>query len=989
MCRSLMPSLVFIIALMFMVSCSGGDENVIAPDPEPAAGQDAVTEAGGNAVVTEAGGTTTCLGLWQVVLDPATGTGDIVQLRTAEKILNMLGFMEPPVLTNMDLDWADLDIDFPGGTAEVGVILTHPINDKVFTGFDVRGVCFGPKVSNADGLTIIPSPEFFSGVPFGYQDGLLGAPDSYGNYEGLAGYKYFCDGIGEDEVLSDFFSDPGHYADRGKLGPGDKIQRNYSLDWNGTGYAVLVFNYAIYANYDWPVGSPPWDVDDWDINAANSAEAFCLSMTETNSTLYYDTGPGGGGTLSLDVEVWDWQGDIFDVTIESYGSTVMPKAPFTGGPTKIGYGGGAFSTYMYDFDGIPAVPTAVGDLDILITVTDSKTFGEYWFLDLLGSGHALSDDFIYASWLYTTTVIDCPLPTIVHIAPPTHSADGVSFPATITGTGFIDGTGFDVHLEKTGAPDIVPANVVVDDITTITCDITLPLSTTLGFWDIEVTNSCGLTGLGAGVFEVVCPAPTVTGINPASHDVDNISFPATITGTNFISGASLDVRLMRTGQSDIPATGEAVQNPTTITCTLQLPVTTALGAWNVRVTNGCGGVGTGIFTATCPAVTVTSINPNSGYPYGFAVFYDIYGTGFLSGPSLRTMLQKSGQGSIEGTYITVMSATHVRCLFAIPPGTAAGLWNVRVRNGCGMEGTGSNLFTVDATPVGNVSLKVQRNLDHSIMSSYNVRLNWSEGSNAVQYAIYKDWTPYGGITPTTYVGITSGTQYYDTCQVDGAHVYVVRARAIAGDPGSESADSQWAFVDFEQAENTSAQGSWNKNTRSDYYYFYVSRHWVPNFHLSGLWGWYNSWGVDEPNKWNVFYSDRIPEIPSASTYRLEVPWKVYCNSYSGTEDGLSFGYLTTTPAGGQYDYTCHEYRPQLPITGLSYSTDIDGLYDEFTYNTNRGRGYSGSYTSWQYTVVDVSGISGIYDRVSISHATDTWPQNGSYCCFDDIAIVIY
>ena len=68
-------------------------------------------------------------------------------------------------------------------------------------------------------------------MPFGYQDGLLGAPDSVGDYSGLAGYKYYCDDIGEDESLIDFFSDPANLATRGAFSSGEQIQRNFLLDW--------------------------------------------------------------------------------------------------------------------------------------------------------------------------------------------------------------------------------------------------------------------------------------------------------------------------------------------------------------------------------------------------------------------------------------------------------------------------------------------------------------------------------------------------------------------------------------------------------------------------------------------------------------------------------------------------------------------------------------------------------------------------------------
>lgn len=482
MFRRIALSLVFVLILMFAISCSGGNGDLVTPP------------TGDRNVVAAEPGSTAFLGLWQFVADKATGNVDMVQLRSADKIINVLGFMEPPALTLMDLDWPALDIDFDGGTAEVGVILTHPIaGDPVFTGFDVRGVCFGPTVTNADGLTITPGPEFFSGVPFGYQDGLLGAPDSFGNYEGLAGYKYYCDGLAADGDLVTFFNDADNLADRGLFSAGETNQRDYLLDWNGTGYDILVFNYAIYANYDWPVGDPPITKDNFDITTANSAEAFCCNVVELNNGLYY-AGTGGGGTISLQAEIWDWLGDITDVTIESLEPGIIAQTSYDAaiGAFPNGY------SYGYEFYAVPGTPTTVGDLDILITVVDSKTFGEHWFLDLLETSHAMYDANIYNCFVHTATVIDCPPATVNSIDP--DGCFGGQVAATIDGA-FIDGTSLAVKLTMTGETDIVATNVVFVDSATVTCDIDMTGAAT-GDWTVVVTNGCGVEGELVDGFEV-------------------------------------------------------------------------------------------------------------------------------------------------------------------------------------------------------------------------------------------------------------------------------------------------------------------------------------------------------------------------------------------------------------------------------------------------------------------------------------------------------
>jgi hypothetical protein len=482
--RSYILCLVLAFALFAVVSCSGGGESITAPAPEHNA-------------VSEANGGTLCMGLWQVVINK-DGTGDIVRLRAADQIINVLGFMEPPALVLMNLDWDTLDIDFDAGTIEVGVVLTHPIaGDPVFTGFDCRGVCFGPNVTNADGWTIIPSPEFFKGVPFGYQDGLVGAPDELFNYEGLAGYKYFCDGLGRYDDLVEFFSDPLNVEDRGQYGAGNTNTRQYSLEWNTVSYDFLVFNYAIYANYNWPLGEPPVDLEDFDITTANSAEAFCVSVTETANSLWY-TDPDGGGNISLQVEVWDWQGDITDVMVESDAVGIAP----TSYDTYLGSGGE--KRYIYEFNDVPALPTSTGEHDILITAVDMMTFGGAWFMDLLPPENSMYDELVYNCFLHTTTVIACAPPVPTDITPSAFAC----YPGTYDDV-LIDGEYFelaggvtDVYLTD-DTTEIHATDITVLSDTQLTCDFDFfsdaPDCDT-GLYDVVVVTAC--EGVGEDLADV-------------------------------------------------------------------------------------------------------------------------------------------------------------------------------------------------------------------------------------------------------------------------------------------------------------------------------------------------------------------------------------------------------------------------------------------------------------------------------------------------------
>jgi hypothetical protein len=295
-------------------------------------------------------------------------------------------------------------------------------------------------------------------------------------------------------------SDPGNLANRGVFPNGATLERHYDLSWAETSPPItfLVFNYAIYANFNWPTGAAPYDISDFDINTANSAEAFCIKVEETANTLWYSAG-SGGGAISLKAEVWDWQGDIADVGMHFYWTKLA--FPHDSHFTLTGPGTTSHS-YIYEANNIPFTPTATGNLDITITAVDSKTFGGSWILGLLPASNSLYGDPVYNCWLYTTTVGPCPTPIISSINPNNHLPDGIQFPATITGSNFLSGPSLAAALTKTGQSNINATNVQVTSPTQITCDLTVPDGAATGYWNVRVTNGCDTQGTGNNLFLV-------------------------------------------------------------------------------------------------------------------------------------------------------------------------------------------------------------------------------------------------------------------------------------------------------------------------------------------------------------------------------------------------------------------------------------------------------------------------------------------------------
>jgi hypothetical protein len=176
--------------------------------------------------------------------------------------------------------------------------------------------------------------------------------------------------------------------------------------------------------------------------------------------------------------------------------------------------------------------------------------------------------------------------------------------------------------------------------------------------------------------------PTVTSVSPNNGSV-NGGTAVTITGTNFVSGATVSF-------GGTAATGVAFSSSTTITATTPA---NAAGAVDVVVTNPDAQKGTltNGFTYTspapAPAPTVTSVSPNNGSVNG-GIPVSITGTNFVSGATVSF-------GGAAATGVVFTSSTTIT---ATTPANAAGAVDVVVTNPDAQKGTLTNGFTYITPP---------------------------------------------------------------------------------------------------------------------------------------------------------------------------------------------------------------------------------------------------------------------------------------------------
>ncbi len=298
--------------------------------------------------------------------------------------------------------------------------------------------------------------------------------------------------------------------------------------------------------------------------------------------------------------------------------------------------------------------TAVSDTSITCT-TPAGSGAVTVYVSATGLG-TLSTGFTYR-----------PAPTVTSVNASSGTVDG-GVGVTVTGTGFITGATVTFGGSACTSP-------VVTSATTITC--TTPTHAA-GAVSVVVTNPEGQSG-SATAYTFTNPVPTVTAIAPAGGAAAG-GTPVTITGTGFISGATVAI-------GGVTCTSPTVVLPTRITCTTGAH---GAGAVDVAVTTS-GGTGTltnGYTYQAAPAVT--SVSPNGG-PLAGGTVVTITGTNFTGGSGATF-------GGAACTAFTVVSNTSITCT------TPAGSGAVNVVVTATGSGTLTNGYTFRAAPtVGSAS----------------------------------------------------------------------------------------------------------------------------------------------------------------------------------------------------------------------------------------------------------------------------------------------
>jgi IPT/TIG domain len=221
-----------------------------------------------------------------------------------------------------------------------------------------------------------------------------------------------------------------------------------------------------------------------------------------------------------------------------------------------------------------------------------------------------------------------PLPVIGNLSPTSGTAGSSGLTVTISGSGFIAGSIGRWNNSDRGTT-FVNANQLMVQITA--ADLATPGTAT-----ITVFNPPPNGGTSAPlIFSINNPVPVIASLNPASVNAGGGDFTLTVVGSNFISGAFVQINGANRNTSFI--------NSTTLTAAVPASDIAVGGSAVVTVVNPGpgGGASNGVnLTINNPAPTLSSLSPAGTVAGGPGFVLTVNGSNFVPGSVVRV----NGQG---------------------------------------------------------------------------------------------------------------------------------------------------------------------------------------------------------------------------------------------------------------------------------------------------------------------------------------------------------
>jgi Concanavalin A-like lectin/glucanases superfamily/Chitobiase/beta-hexosaminidase C-terminal domain/IPT/TIG domain/Fibronectin type III domain len=475
------------------------------------------------------------------------------------------------------------------------------------------------------------------------------------------------------------------------------VSPNSGSTGGGTNVTVTGTNFAAGATVTFGAGRQGGDGN------ANATNVVVVSATQITCT----TPAGNAGAVNVAVTVNGETGTLTNgftyVAVPTVTSVSPGNGPAAGG-TAVTITGTNFATgATVTFGSAAATNVVVVSSTSITATTPAGSAGAVTVtVTVGGQSGSLSSGFTYVV-----------APTVTGVSPSSGSTLGGTA-VTITGTNFA--TGATVTFGSAAA-----TNVVVVSSTSITA--TTPAGS-VGVVTVTVTNPGSLSGSLASGFTYVV-APTVTGVSPNNGPTGG-GTAATITGTNFASGATVTF-------GGTAATNVVVVSGTSITATTPAH---ASGPVTVAVTsNGQSG------------------NLSSGYTYNAAAVLS-----FVQG---NYATPQTASSSVSVTYTAAQGAGDLNVVVVG--------WNDSTNTVSSVTDTKGNVYTpaVGPTTISGVesqSIYYAKNIAAATAGANVVNVTYSGAAAYPDIRILE----YAGVDPNTPIDVVSASTGDSTTSASAA-----------------------------------------------------------------------------------------------------------------------------------------------------------------------------------------------------------------------------
>ena len=312
-------------------------------------------------------------------------------------------------------------------------------------------------------------------------------------------------------------------------------------------------------------------------------------------------------------------------------SSITPTSAATGTAPTITVNGTNFvSSSEVQFNGTNLTTTYVSSTQLTAKLTTTNTAnGGVYPITVVNPGNITSNSVSFT--------LNFSVPTFSSVSPNSIPQGSGNTTVSISGYGIysattvlVNGTAVSsTYVSARALTAVIPAS----DLTSV------------GTLSLKLKNPTPGGGTSSALSITVtasAPAPTISSINPTSGTAGS-SFTLTVTGTNFVSGSTIQwngTGIATTYVSVTQLTGQVTSSNTA-----------SAGTYPIAVINPGPQTSNSVNFTVNPALAITSLNPSSA-PQGSSLTLTVNGTGFVNGSTVEWNGSSLGTTYVSSTQLT-------------------------------------------------------------------------------------------------------------------------------------------------------------------------------------------------------------------------------------------------------------------------------------------------------------------------------------------------